>query len=237
MARSAGVFCLKGRTGSALDDLDYLPLSWLSQVDYCQRRAALLLNERVWVENADTAKGRAEHDRVHDQRVERRGDSLKLYEYTVFSDGLGIWGKCDCIEAQRWEKGCMIKAADFPVKLYPIEYKHGTVREERSYMIQLCAQAMCLEEMFSTTIPCGALFFISAHRRMEVEFTPQLRADVKKRAVTLRNLWEEHSIPAAEYSAKCKRCSIREYCMPKVKSSAREYCRRLVQEAMEVDKP
>ena len=218
-----------------MDDLDYLPLSWLSQVDYCPRRAGLLLNERIWVENADTAKGRSEHRRVHDQRVERRGDQLKLYEYTVFSDTMQVWGKCDCIEAQRWEQGCKIKAADFPVKLYPIEYKHGSVREERSYMIQLCAQAMCLEEMFSTEILCGALFFISAHRRMEVEFTAQLRADVNKRSETLRRLWAEHSVPPAEYSAKCKRCSIQEYCMPKVSTSAEEYCRWLVKEAMEVE--
>ena len=218
-----------------MDDRDHLPLSWLSQVDYCPRRAALLLNERIWVENADTAKGRAEHGRVHDARVERRGDQLKLYEYTVFSDAMQVWGKCDCIEAHRWEQGCKIKAADFPVRLYPIEYKHGSVREERSYMIQLCAQAMCLEEMFSTEVPRGALFFISAHRRMEVEFTAQLRADVNKRAEALRKLWAEQSIPPAEYSAKCRRCSIQEYCMPKVKTSAGEYCRRLAKEAMEVE--
>ena len=155
------------RTGCKLDDSDYLPLSWLAQVDYCPRRASLLLNERIWVENADTAKGRYEHSRVHDSRVERRGDALKLYEYTVFSNALGVLGKCDCIEARRCEGGCTIRAADFPVSLYLVEYKHGSVREERSYMIQLCAQAMCLEEMLSTSIPCGALFFISAHRRMD----------------------------------------------------------------------
>ena len=182
-----------------------------------------------------TAKGRSEHSRVHDARVERRGDQLKLYEYTVFSDMMQVWGKCDCIEAHRWEQGCKIKAADFLVSLYPIEYKHGSVREERSYMIQLCAQAICLEEMFSTEIPCGALFFTSAHRRMEVEFTDQLRSDVSARTAALRKLWETHSIPPAEYSAKCRRCSIQEYCMPKVKTSAGEYCRRLAKEAMEVD--
>lgn len=136
------------------DDTDYLPLSWLSQVDYCPRRAALLLNERVWVENADTAKGRAEHGRVHDQRVERRVDTLKLYEYTVFSDRMAVWGKCDCIEAHRCEQECQIRAADFPVALYPIEYKHGSVRRESSYMIQLCAQAICLEER-SPLVPGG----------------------------------------------------------------------------------
>lgn len=220
-----------------MDDREYLPLSWLSQVDYCPRRAALLLNERIWVENAETAKGRAEHTRVHDQRVERRGDSLKLYEYTVFSEALGVWGKCDCIEAARSAQGCRIRAADFPVQLYPIEYKHGTLREESSYKIQLCAQALCLEEMFGTKIPCGALFFISSHRRLEVEFTPPLRAAVRERAAMLRDLREEHIVPPAQYGAKCKRCSIREYCMPKVKASAKSYCRQVAQEAMEVTLP
>ena len=173
--------------------------------------------------------------RVHDKRIERRGDRLKLYECTVFSETLGIWGKCDCIEAERWDQGCRIKAADFPVRLYPIEYKHGSVREEQSYMIQLCAQAMCLEEMFRTEIATGALFFISAHRRLDVTFDDRLRAAVKSRAADLKRLREEQSIPPAEYSAKCKRCSLHEYCMPKTKTSAMDYCKKLALEAVEMD--
>ena len=218
-----------------MDDREYLPLSWLSQAEYCLRRAALLLNERIWVENEETAKGRFEHSRVHDRRIEHRGDSLKLYEHTVFSKLLGIWGKCDCIEAKRCDQGCRIKAAEFPVELYPIEYKHGSVREERSYLLQLCAQAMCLEEMFQTKISAGALFFISAHRRLDVRFDDQLRADVTARAAELRKLWDEQSIPPAEYGPKCKKCSIQTYCMPKTRSSAEEYCKKLAKEAMEVE--
>ena len=76
-----------------MDDAEYLPLSWLSQICYCPRRAGLLLNERLWSESSDTAKGRAEHERVHTQRVERRGDLIKLYEFTVCSDSMQIIGK------------------------------------------------------------------------------------------------------------------------------------------------
>ena len=205
-----------------MDDREYLPLSWLSQANYCLRRAALLLNERVWEENAETAKGRAEHRNVHAQRVERRGDHLKLYEYTVFSDTLGLVGKCDCIEAVRSENGCVIPAAKFPVQLYPIEYKHGSVREELSYQIQLCAQAMCLEEMFHTEISC-------------VPFTDELRKTVERTAENLRSIRDSLRVPAAEYSARCKRCSLKEYCMPKVKTSARTYCELLSSEAKEVE--
>lgn len=154
-----------------MDEREYLPLSWLSQMAYCPRRAGLLLNERLWAENSDTAKGRAEHTRVHTQRVEKRGDHVLLYELTVFSDSLLLLGKCDCVEARKDVSGCRIPAVDFPVRLYPVEYKHGTVREEEEYRFQLCAQAMCMEEMFHTVIPEGAIFFISSHRRLTVSLS------------------------------------------------------------------
>jgi len=215
-----------------MDDAEYLPLSLLSQAGYCLRRAALLLNEQIWVESADTAMGRAEHERVHTKRVEHRGDSVKLYENMVYSDDLLLIGKCDCIEAERAQDGCMIPAADFPVRLYPVEYKHGSVRTEWEYMIQLCAQAICLEEMYHTSIPEGALFFITSHRREPVFFTEELRMSVTETAQKLHNMRDNFQIPAADYGPKCKRCSIQEYCMPKVKCTAKEYCKTIEQEAV-----
>ena len=215
-----------------MDEQEYLPLSWLSQVCYCPRRAALLLNERLWEESVDTAKGRSEHQRVHTQRVEKRGDYLKLYEFTVFSDRLSLLGKCDCIEAVRDENGCHIPAADFPVRLYPVEYKHGTVRQEEEYQIQLCAQAMCLEEMFHTTIPEGALFFISSHRRVPVPLDEALRMRTEAMAAALWDIRHRLTVPAAQYSAKCRRCSLRELCMPKRKLSAKNYLLQLQTEAL-----
>ena len=218
-----------------MDEEEYLPLSWLSQATYCLRRAALLLNERLWMENADTAKGRDEHRRAHERRIERRGDQLKLFEYDVYSEQLRIWGKCDCIEAQRCEPGCRIPAADFPVCLYPVEYKHGSVREEPEYNIQLCAQAMCLEEMYHTHIPSGAIFFITAHRRLEVAFTSELRAKTKTAANALWEIRRTLKVPAAEYGRKCQRCSLKDLCMPKTVSSAKAYCQTLAREAQEVE--
>lgn len=214
-----------------MDEPEYLPLSWLSQISYCPRRAGLLLNERQWAESGDTAKGRAEHERVHTQRIEKRGDSVKLYEYTVFSDRLRLLGKCDCIEANCSEAGCLIPAVDFPVKLYPVEYKHGTLREEDSYRIQLCAQAMCLEEMFHTTISEAALFFTSSHRRLEVELDESLRKRTEALAQQLHQIRRELSVPQESYSAKCKRCSLKDICMPKVRKSSGGYLSRLYAEA------
>jgi CRISPR-associated exonuclease Cas4 len=215
------------------DDREYLPLSWLSQASYCLRRAALLMNERVWFENEETAKGRTEHERVHTKRIERRGELIKLYEYEVNSQTLGISGKCDCIEVTRNDNGCKIPACDFSVSLYPIEYKHGTVREEPEYMIQLCAEAMCLEEMYNTSIPKADLYYISSHKRQTVILNDGLRQQVREIACTLRNIREQLTVPAAQYSTKCKRCSLREYCMPQTKQSARRYCEELLREVME----
>ena len=113
-----------------MDDWEAIPLSRLAHAGYCLRRAALLTNEQLWKENSDTAKGREAHKRVHTSRIERRGDHLQLFEYDVFSKELNIGGKCDCIEASRDEAGCMIPAAEFPVRLYPVEYKNGKLRDE-----------------------------------------------------------------------------------------------------------
>lgn len=212
---------------------DYLLLSQLAQAGYCLRRAALIMNEQLWEESADTAKGRIEHDRVHTQRVERRGNEAKLYEYTVFSDTLGITGKCDCIEASADEAGCRIPSVDFPVRLYPVEYKHGKVRAEEEYELQLCAQAMCLEEMYDTSIPEGALFYTSSHRRYPVPLTEELRGKVRRMIASLQDIRERMITPAAEYGARCKRCSLRELCMPKVQASAEKYCKELESEAKE----
>lgn len=217
-----------------LSDLEYLPLSYLSQADYCLRRAGLLLNERVWMENSDTAKGRKEHEKVHAQRMERRGSEAKLFEYPVFSNILGISGKCDLLEARQSPCGCKIPALEFPVCLYPVEYKHGKLREEREYEIQLCAQAICLEEMYHTSIPEGAIFYISSHRRKTVVFTEDLRRMVFGTAKELHRLRETLFVPAAEQSDRCRRCSLLEYCMPGTPKSAGKYCEGLAKEAKEV---
>lgn len=195
------------------------------------------MNERVWLENTDTAQGRVEHERVHQERIERRKDELKLYEFPVFSEALCVSGKCDCIEARRTDGGCLITAADFPVALFPVEYKHGAVRQEKEYEIQLCAQALCLEEMFGAVIKEGAIFYITAHRRQNIPLTEELRQSVKEAARNLRDIRSSNAIPGAIYGPKCKRCSLLDYCLPRVKVSATTYCRALAKSAKEVDIP
>lgn len=108
--------------------------------------AALLALEQLWTESADTAAGRAQHERVHTARIERRNGQMNLYELPVFSRSLGVNGKCDCVEAVEALDGIALPYGAGCYRLYPVEYKHGVVRDEEEYHIQLCAQAMCLEE-------------------------------------------------------------------------------------------
>lgn len=120
MPPSAGMSFPPPKPGCAVDE-DRIPISRLTQAGCCLRRAALLENEQIWIESADTAKGRMEHERVHNARVEKRSDCIRLYEYPIYSEQLQLSGKCDCIEAFPDESGCQIPASNQPVRLYPVE--------------------------------------------------------------------------------------------------------------------
>ena len=215
-----------------MDDWDPIPLSRLSHAGFCLRRAALLTNEQVWSESADTAKGRSEHERVHTQRIERRGDSAKLYEFPVYSHTLGVAGKCDCIEAEADIRGCRIPALDFPVRLYPVEYKHGKLRAEQEYEIQLCAQAMCLEEMLCCSVPEGALYYGETRRRTPVRFSPELRRQVQSTAEEMHQLFRRGHTPKARPGKFCGACSLKELCLPQLirRESVSDYLNRAMEE-------
>jgi len=191
-----------------MNDIDYIPVSYLSHYYYCRRRAALLMLEQIWVENEYTAEGRMEHERVHTGRIEKRSNVIKVYDYVVTSDKLKLLGKCDCVEAVRDDNGHPFPFAEGKYKIYPVEYKHGKIRNEEEYNIQLCAQAICLEEMLNCNIDKGAVFYIDAHRRIEVDFTDVLRRKVISGAEELNRMYEDGYIPYEAYSPKCRKCSL-----------------------------
>lgn len=209
---------------------DYVPLSYISQYGYCPRRASLLMNQQLWQENEYTAEGRLQHRHVHTGRVERRADFLKLYDFYVCSDTLKLSGKCDCIEAFRSESGAALPGEDGLYSLYPIEYKHGKARNEPEYEMQLCAQAICLEEMYQIHIPEAALFYIASHQRVSVSLTSELRKRTIETARSLLECFSSHHLPCAVNGPRCKKCSLREECMPQLHRSAKQYCKDLYAE-------
>ncbi len=183
--------------------------------------------EQSWEDNEYTISGTFQHQRVHTARVEQRGEDIFLYELNVYSRSLRVNGKCDCVEAHSKPNGVILPYGEGKFRLYPVEYKHGVVRQEEEYNIQLCAQAMCLEEQFNCYIPAGAIFYINSHRRNEVELTNSLR---EKTFEISKKVWEminRETMPDAVYGAKCKKCSMLSVCQPKIKHSAKSYCKSL----------
>ncbi|MCM1100268.1 MAG: CRISPR-associated protein Cas4 [Clostridium sp.] len=209
---------------------ELFPLSWLSQYGYCKRRCSLLALEQIWQENEYTAAGRIQHKRVHTARTEQRGEVINIYEMPVFSRRLGVSGFCDCVEARLSPSGVSVPYGEGKYTFFPVEYKHGIVRDEEEYHLQLCAQAICLEERFGTQVQKGAIFFIDAHRRDEVVLTEELRAKTWETAKEISKMIEDQKLISAVYGAKCKKCSLQEVCRPRIVKSSRPYNDRLWEE-------
>lgn len=201
-----------------------IPLSYISQYSYCPRRAGLLLLEQQWADSSDTVKGSAEHRNVHDQDTKYHNDKIELTEIYVSSSKMGVAGKCDMVEAYTDNNGTVFPFLDEKkYRLYPIEYKHGKLRNEEEYIHQLCAQAMCLEEMYDCRIDSGAIFYISSHRKTEVLFTQDFREKVKKICDELHQMLESEKVPCQDFTPKCRRCSLFEVCRPGVNYSVNQF--------------
>lgn len=213
-----------------MDDLEFLPISLLSQYFYCKRRAGFLMLEQAWSDNSFTVEGTVQHKIVHSPGIEHRGKKIKIFEMSVHSKQLGLLGKCDCIEGEEDDNGVFLPDCGKKYRLFPVEYKHGVVRNEIEYNIQLCAQAMCIEEMFGITLDKGAIFYINSHRRDEVCLDNELRDLVKAGIEQLKMLGK---IPSAEYSSKCKKCSLIDLCMPQLSGTSAKYMEKLRKEFSE----
>ena len=204
---------------------DLIQLSALQHYAFCPRQCALIYVEQVWTENRLTAEGRIMHERVHEEGSETRGDVRIERGVSLRSLEMGLSGKADVVEYHRQDDGTW--------RAFPVEYKHGKPKPDDSDRIQLCAQAICLEEMLNVTIPSGALFYGKTRRRLDVEF------DVKLRQQTMEIAWATHVLtkagktPKPEYAKRCESCSLMNECMPKTIQKNRtveSYIKRMLDE-------
>lgn len=216
-------------------DDELIPLSYLSQYGYCPHRCGLIAVDGLWSENQFTAEGRSEHTRTHTPRVEKRGGLISLFEFAVFSRVLGLSGLCDCVELHASADGVPTIYGDDLYSIYPVEYKHGVIRDEHEYQIQLCAQAMCLEEQFHTSIRVGAIFYIDAHRRDEVQLSDSLRTEVMEYSAAIHRMIDSGAIPTAEESVRCRKCSMIDLCNPAIGNKANTYLNALWKAAEKSD--
>lgn len=195
---------------------DYLPLSGIQHFAFCRRQWALIHIENQWAENERTVDGIIMHEKAHSGDVESRGDAVIMRALRVFSATLGVSGECDVVEFNRNADGISLNGHDGLWQPYPVEYKRGKPKEHNADEMQLCAQAMCLEEMLCCTIPCGALFYGEPRRRTEVEFTPELRRAVKDSLNEMHDYYKRGYTPKAKPRKGCSACSLKEICLPKM---------------------
>ncbi len=205
---------------------DYLMLSGLQHFSFCRRQWALIHIEQQWAENLLTVEGNIMHEKAHSvMPVEKRKGTLIIRSMPVKSALLGLTGVCDVVEFKREEEGITLKKHRGKFSVTPIEYKRGRPKESDADRLQLCAQAMCLEEMLCCNIENGALFYGETKRRDVVEFTDLLRQTVKKMAEEMHEMYQRGYTPKVKTGKFCSSCSLKDICLPVLMKtkSAKEY--------------
>lgn len=207
-------------------DEDYLMLSGIQHFAFCRRQWAIIHIEQQWAENYRTTAGELMHKKAHDESsFEKRGDLMIARGLRISSHELGVSGQCDVVEFHRDESGIDLFSYDGKWRPIPVEYKRGVPKEDNEDELQLCAQAVCLEEMFQTNIPEGYLYYGENRRRSHVEFSCILREELNQVVKEMHELFQRGYTPKVKPSKKCKACSLEELCIPKLQKivSVREY--------------
>lgn len=208
---------------------DLLPLSGIQHFLFCRRQWALIHVEQQWKENGLTAEGRLLHRRVDDPFfTETRSGVITARAVPVASYRLGLSGVCDAVEFRESPEGVRLPGragSKLPEKdVYylpaPVEYKRGREKRDPVDEAQLCAQAMCLEEMLSVAIPAGWLYYGETRRRTAVEFNDQLRSLVRRMSAEMHAYFERGYTPKVKPSKACKSCSLADICLPVMQNQA-----------------
>lgn len=219
--------------GALFDESDLQPISALQHLMFCERQWALIHLEGQWEENRLTVEGRHLHERADEQETEVRGDVRIARGVALRSLRLGLTGRADVIEFHRLEReaddGAALPGVEGRWRPFPVEYKRGRPKREAWDEAQLCAQALCLEDMLGAAVPAGALFYGQNRRRRDVTFDAGLREQTEALTARLHELTRLGRTPAAAYETKCDRCSLFALCQPKTAAagkSAARYMRR-----------
>jgi CRISPR-associated exonuclease Cas4 len=211
---------------------DFLMLSGIQHFAFCRRQWALIHIEQQWSENLLTAEGRILHERAHDEKLfERRGDVLITRGMRVSSKTLGLAGACDVVEFHADQSGIKLfghRGVYLPV---PVEYKRGRPKQTHEDALQLCAQAVCLEEMLVSTVQIGYLYYGETKHRLEVDFNDALRDELQTLMREMHEMYRRQHTPKVKTGNQCRSCSLKEICLPKLykKESAADYIRRMTE--------
>jgi len=203
---------------SNTDGGDYPPLSALNDLAFCRRRCALHRLENLWVESFHTIHGTLLHDRVHTKGIRNRLGRTEFRGLRIVSHTLRLQGVADMVEYHDSPAGSLP---------YPVEYKRGKAKAWDNDDIQVCAQAVCLEEMLHTEIPKGAIYHVRSKTRREVVFNSALRAKTASAAKDLNDLVMQQALPPPVLLPHCQKCSLRHRCQPRLTPKDRSYIKAL----------
>lgn len=183
---------------------------------FCRRQWALIHVEHQWAENYRTVDGSILHEKAHGGGTESRGDLLIVRAMRIHSAVLGVSGECDVVEFHRSENGVALQGRDGLWSPFPVEYKRGKPKPHDADELQLCAQAMCLEEMLCCQISDGALFYGEPRRRTPVAFTDELRQRVRDSLAEMHDYLRRGCTPKVKPQKGCSACSLKELCLPEL---------------------
>lgn len=191
----------------AIHRMESIPVSALQHAVYCMRQCALIHLERLWEENRFTAEGRVLHQTIDEAGHRRKAGVRQVMSLPIYSIRLNLTGVADMVEFHEGRTG---------TTPFPVEFKRGKAKVHRADDVQLCAQALCLEEMTGTEVPMGAFYYGQTKRRKEVSFDAALRALTETTVEQVAALFAQGRTPPAEYeAAKCRGCSLLDQCRPK----------------------
>lgn len=195
----------------------YLQLSGVQHFQFCPRQWALIHIEMSWADNYLTTAGDIMHKRAHDETLfEKRGNTLIAHGIRVSSSLLGIVGQCDIVEFHKNSDGITLKKYPGLWNVCPVEYKHGKEKIGDEDRLQLCAQAICLEEILLTNVSYGFLYYGQDKQREKVEFTDALKDKLKEVCLQMHIAYSKGITPKAQISKKCNSCSLKEICLPQL---------------------
>jgi len=215
---------------------ELLPLSGLQHLAFCARQCALMHVENTWEDNHLTVLGSLLHERTHTADVEHRDGMIIRRSLPLRSLRLGLVGKADVVEFRSTpDQGATLPSEPGQWMPSPVEYKRGSPKLSRCDEVQLCAQAMCLEEMLNMTVAEGSLYYGEPRRRYPVNLGRELREETQRLALELHALVDSGLTPPGMYKPKCRSCSLFDRCLPqntKRPRSARRFVASMIKEAL-----
>ncbi len=212
---------------------DYLMLSGIQHYTFCKRQWALIHIENQWSDNIRTIEGNILHERAHDNAfTEKRGDIIISRGMPIVSRCLGVSGECDVVEFHKDKCGVNIIGREGLYKVYPVEYKKGKPKIDDIDIMQLTAQAICLEEMLCCEVEKGYLYYGETRHRETIEISSQHRSKVVDLFNEMHNLYENKHTPKVKRTRACNACSLKDICLPILlkKKSVREYISQAIRE-------